>query len=171
MTNLEQQLDTANRLSEITQRIGYALWQIQELEGVSATYYVLVEKATFGMGVVAGNELEEEAKKKTFGVTIHKIVKAGLLSAEIESRITSLLMERNWLVHSSRADSRNAIHSDNEMRKVLTRLNKIADEALYLLKHIGSLTEKYAKDHGVTSSYIDEKSKEILKQWHSTDAI
>jgi len=113
MTELEAQLDKANRLFAITQQVGFALWQLQELEGACATYYVLVEEAEFGMGEETGNALEEKAKKKTFGATIHKLGKAGLLTEDVEVRFKDLLSERNWLVHSSRASSRIAIEPVN----------------------------------------------------------
>lgn len=171
MFNLETQLEKANRLSAITQKVGFALWQLQELEGVCATYYVLVEEAEFGMGEEAGNALEQKTKKNTFGTTIHKLTKAGLLSEEVEIRFKKLLSERNWLVHSSRASSRSAIHADSNMVFLLERLENISKEALSLLKHVGSKIEGYVKKHGITEQYIEKKSKEILEQWHSTDAI
>ena len=171
MSEPEVQLEKANRLSAITQQVGFALWQLQELEGVCATYYVLVEEAKIWMGEVAGNAMEEKAKKKTFGRTIHKLVKAGVLDTEIEARLKNLLSERNWLVHSSRASSRSAIHSDAHMTDLLNRLNKISEESLALLKNVGKRTEDYVKKYGVSEEYIERKSKEILEQWHSTDEI
>jgi hypothetical protein len=74
MIHLEQQLEKANRLTEITQRIGFCLWQIQELEGVSAQYFVLLAQAKKGMGLTAGNALSEKAKKKTFGEPVNPSV-------------------------------------------------------------------------------------------------
>ena len=171
MSEPEVQLEKVNRLSAISQQVGFALWQLQELEGVCATYYVLVEEAKLGMGEVAGKAMEEKAKKKTFGRTIHKLVKAGLLDTEIEARFKNLLSERNWLVHSSRASGRSAIHSDAHMTDLLNRLNKITEESLDLLKNVGKRAEDYVKKYGVSEEYIERKSKEILEQWHSTDEI
>jgi len=171
MSELERQLEKANRLFAITQQVGFALWQLQELESVCATYYVLVEEAEIGMGEEGGNSLEERAKKKTFGQTIHKLVKAGLLTEETEVKFKSLLSERNWLVHSSRGSSRSAIHSETHMLSLLGRLKEISEDSLALLKHIGTLTEAHVKKYGITEEYIEKKSKEILEQWHATDAI
>ena len=50
MEELNIQLEKANRLRESTQRIGFAIWQIQELEGVSAQYFVLTAQAQKGNG-------------------------------------------------------------------------------------------------------------------------
>jgi hypothetical protein len=171
MEDLAQQLQKADRLAVITQRVGFALWQIQELEGVSAQYFVLVAQAKKGMGLAAGSALDERARKKTFGTTLHKIAKAGLLSAALEVRFGNILSERNWLVHQSRADSRSAIHSDLAMQRLVARLDAIADESLLLLKEIRALSETYVKKHGVTEEYINEKAMELLKQWHTSDVI
>ena len=46
MTNIERQLE--KRLLTITQHVGFALWQLQELEGVCATYYVCIPSAPCG---------------------------------------------------------------------------------------------------------------------------
>ena len=171
MEELRQQLEKADRLAAITQRIGFALWQIQELEGVTAQYFVLVVQAKKGMGLAAGNTLDKKAKEKTFGATIHQVSKAGLLSSEIEGRFTNLLSERNWLVHRSRADSRGAIHSALEMQRLVVRIDKMAEESLSLLREIGALSEAHVKKYGVTKEYIDKKAKELQEQWHGSDAI
>lgn len=165
------QLEKAERLAIITQKVGFALWQIQELEGVSAQYFVLVVQAKKGMGMEAGNALEEKAKKKTFGATIHQMTKTGLLNSKLEIRFTNLLLERNWLVHKSRSDSRSAIHSNQEMQKLLARLNKMADESLSILREIGTLVKSHVKKHGVPEEYIKGQAKKLLEQWHSADTI
>lgn len=170
MDYIANQLRKADRLSAITQRVGFALWQIQELEGVSAQYFALLTQARKGMGIVEGDALVEKAQAKTFGSTIHQIAKAGLLSSEIETRFTALLGERNWLVHRSRAGSRNAVHDDKAMMALVTRLDALADEATVLLKEIGNLTEHFVHQHGVSAQYIDEMSEQLLEQWHAVDA-
>jgi len=123
------------------------------------------------MGLDAGNALAEKAKKKTFGDTIRQIVNAGLLSPGLETRSTSLLSERNWLVHRSRADSRSAIHNDLSMHRLLTRLDAIGEETLSLLRKIRNLSSAYVKKHGVTEEYINKKAKELLEQWHASNTI
>jgi len=171
MKNQEKQIEIAERLAIVTQQVGFTLWQLQELEGVSAQYFVLLAQATRGMGLDAGNSLEAKAKKKTFGATLQEMKKANLLPNELQPRFEKLLSERNWLVHSSRADSRSAIHNDSSMQLLITRLDKMADESFYLLKAIGSLSEAYVAKHGVSKEYIDRKSKELLKEWQESEAL
>ena len=81
------------------------------------------------MGLAAGNALLDKALSKTFGATIHQIAKAGLLSAQLEERLSNLLSERNWLVHKSRAQNRNAIYSDSATEKLVRRIDAMADES------------------------------------------
>lgn len=126
------------------------LWQFQELESVAAQYFVLVVEADEGMGLAAGNILIEKAQKKTFGATLARLAKAGLVAPKLERRLNDLLAERNWLVHNSRGGSRNVAHHDAATMKLVVRLDGIAAETLALLKEIAELTEAFVKRHGVT---------------------
>ena len=171
MSTLGQQLANADRLAEVTQRLGFALWQLQELEGIAASYFVLLVQAKKGMGLAEGNALVDTAQGKTFGATLRQIAKAGLVSPEIEERFTKLLGERNWLVHRSRADSRNVVHDDNAKHALLARLEAMADESLALLKVIDAETTAFVQSHGISMDYVAKVSKQLLEQWHAADAL
>jgi uncharacterized protein YutE (UPF0331/DUF86 family) len=170
MGTLAHRLEMADRLNQVFHRIGFVLWQIQELESVAAQYFVLVAEAQKGMGLDAGNVLIENAQKKTFGATLSRLGKAGLVPPDLEGRFRHLLAERNWLVHRSRADSRNVAHHDAAARKLVVRLDGIAEESLSLLKEIAELTERFVKKHGVTEEYIRETANHLLEEWHKPDA-
>ncbi len=161
----------ADRLSVITQRIGFALWQVQELEGVSARCFVLLVQARKGMGLPEGNALVEKAQARTFGLTIRQLTNAGLLSSEIGARFTALLGERNWLVHRSRADSRSAVHNDPALLVLVSRLNAIADEAVVLIKEISALAERFVRRHAISAQHIDQMAQQLLEEWHAADAL
>jgi hypothetical protein len=171
MSTLAQQLENAERLGTVTQNVGFALWQLQELEGIAAQYFVLLAQAKKGMGLAEGNALVEKAQAKTFGTTLHQIAKAGLISPGLEERFAKLLAERNWLVHRSRAESRSAIHSDKAMTILVGRLEAMADEALALLKYIDVETSSFVQKHGVSMQYVEKVSKQLLEQWHAADAL
>lgn len=171
MNTLTQQFAKADRLATVTQSVGFALWQLQELEGVAASYFVLLAQAKKGMGLAEGNALVERAQGTTFGATLHQISKAGLVSAEIEERLLKLLAERNWLVHRSRAESRNAIHSDAVMATLIERLESVADESLALLKFIDGETTAFVQSHGVSMEYVARVSEQLLDQWYGADAL
>ena len=164
-----EQLRMSKRLSEISQEVGFTLWQIQELENVLAHYFVLVTKATRGMGLEGGNTLIADAQSKTFGKIISQLIKAGHLNQELEPRFKALLSERNWLVHKSRISSRSAVHSDAAMNNLIKRLHNIAEESLILIKNLSVLVEQHVKTHGVTDKQIQANAQKILEKWHTFD--
>ena len=170
MDAFEHQLQMAERLTAITQKIGFTLWQLQELEGVTAQYFVLLAQAQKGMGLAAGNSLVEKAQAKTFGTTIREFAKAGLLAPELEVRFSNLLVERNWLVHESRAGSRSAVYSDDAMHKLLFRIEAMAEESNALLSEIGRLVDLFVKQHGVSDRQVENYANQLLEQWHAADA-
>lgn len=171
MKTLHNQLLKADRLTAVTQSVGFALWQLQELEGTCAQYFVLVAHAKPGMGLDAGLALVDKAQSKTFGSTVTQLAKAKQLPQEIEDRFKVLLAERNWLVHSSRSSSRNAIHDDHACEILLNRLEKIAEEARLLLSEIGKSGESFVKRHGLSTVKIDALAADTLRQWHGEDAL
>jgi hypothetical protein len=171
MATVHDQLLKADRLHAVTQRVGFALWQLQELEGASAQYYVLVVHAKRGMGFEAGQALVDKAQSKTFGSTITQLAKAKQLPQEVETRFQTLLKERNWLVHGSRSSSRNAIHDDQACNSLIERLDRIAEEGRMLLKEIGKHAEAFVKKYGVSTQKIEELAAETLDKWHGDNAL
>jgi hypothetical protein len=171
MEHLLLQLRKADRLHAITQKVGFALWQLQELEGMSAQYFVLIVQASPGMGLTAGQALLDKALSKTFGGTVTQLVKARRLSKQLEARFQALLAERNWLVHSSRSTSRDAIHSAQACQALIHRLDKIAGEASALIKEIGKEAEIFVKKYGVAAEQVQKQTAETLRRWHAEDAL
>ena len=171
MNTLAQQFARVERLAEVAQSNGFTLWQLQELEGVAASYFVLIAQAEKGMGTARGNALVEKAQSKTFGATLRQIAKAGLVSPEIVERFMKLLAERNWLVHRSRADSRNVIHNDEAINLLLARLDAMAGESLALLNFIDVKTTAFVRSHSISMDYIAEVSKQLLEQWHASKPL
>lgn len=167
---MPDQIESAERLAAILEQVGFALWQLQELEGCAAQYFVLLAQATQGMGRAPGEALVEKAQRKTFGATIHQLVKAGLLDDELSSRFTGLLEERNWLVHRSRADSRGAIHGDDAMQTLLLRIELIGTEAEALLNAVVAQVQRFVTERGVSKQEIDRATRQLLQQWQSADA-
>lgn len=162
--------ERAQRLDEITRRVGFTLWQLQELEGVAATYFVLLAQSKPAMGREAGEILVAKAKGKTFGATIRQLQAARLLSPELEQRFLKLVLERNWLVHSSRSDSRAAVHNDSTFGALLFRLDRIAEDALELLREVGDLVDGHVISLGMSRQQIDIAAATLLRTWHGDDA-
>lgn len=162
----DDELVRAKRLDLVTQRIGFALWQLQDLEGVAAHCFVLLAQATRGMGAEAGNTLMAKALARTFGATVSKLGEAGCLSPNLQKRLRHLLTERNWLVHNSRASSRAAVHGDVALTQVVERIDRISNDALSAMKVLGATVEAHVKKYGIKGAQIDEQAAEILQAWH-----
>lgn len=164
---LDDQLAKADRLVTITQRIGFTLWHVQELEGIAATYFVLFAQAIRGMGTADGVVLLDKAHGKTFGATVQQMAKAGLLPPDIARRLAAVLAERNWLVHRSRATNRGAVHSDAAALVLVRRLDAIVDDTTTLMKDLAELAGQHSKVQGMPG--IAEISQRLVEQWHSMD--
>ena len=67
MRTMEQYFKDTDRLAPITQRVGFALWKFQKLEGVAAQLFALMAQATRGMGEEVGNLLLAKVQRDTFG--------------------------------------------------------------------------------------------------------
>jgi hypothetical protein len=159
----------AERLFLITQRVGFALWQLQELEGVAAHYVVLVTQARKGMGSEAGMALLGPVLRLPFGGILNMITNAGLLDADLQTRFKKILGERNWLVHKSCSTSRDARFSDPGTDKVVERVDALAEEARSLLQVLGLQIEGYVREQGVSMKDVDERASALLEQWHASD--
>lgn len=155
----------AERLSQISQRLGIALWRLQELEGICADYLVLAAQAEKGMGQERGEALLEKARKNTFGVTLNSMGKADLFTGELKVRFERILSERNWMVHHSLNDSRGAVHDDFLMHRLVDRVDQITREASSLITEIGKLGEEFTKRHGATEEEISQRAAKILDRW------
>ncbi len=171
MSTLAEKIGKADRLNVIAERIGFALWQLQELEGAAAQYYVLIEKASPGMGIEAGQELLDEALSKTFGKTVTRLLKSGQVPTESMKRFQALLNERNWLVHNSRATSTSAVHDELACIRLIERIDAIADEALNLLREVSKLAETFILSKGFSQQHINAAVHQAHKQVLSRSAI
>lgn len=161
----------ASRLEVLARRIGFAVLQVQALEGASAQYLVLRTKAKRGMGAEAAQSILNKARKETFGTTIGAMKDAGLLSEELGNRFKALLRERNWLVHRSRSDNSAALSSDESTSALLGRIDGAEGEARKLLHELMNLSRQFVLDSGVPEEAVNAASAaEIVTQWESNDA-
>ncbi len=160
-------LKRAERLAEINRNVGATLWELQELESSCAKCFFLIAQATVGMGEEAGDQLLNKALGKTFGRTIYLFKEEEILPADLVRKLESLLKDRNWLVHSSRLDSRGAIYSDGKTTDLVTRLKGIADLSTETHGEIATLAENFVQKAGVPLTDIDRIAQDLLEQWHN----
>jgi hypothetical protein len=157
----------ADRLAAVIQRIGFCIWQLQDLEGSAARFLVLMTQLTPLTSEEEGAALVERASGRTFGATLRGIAQADLLPDDIQGRFNTLLSERNWLVHNSRATSRDAIPSDTSALGLIERIDAISSEALALHREIDSLFNTVAENNGLSAESIEQAAQELLHIWHS----
>ncbi|MCE0975443.1 hypothetical protein [Pseudomonas putida] len=79
----------------------------------------------------------------------------------------ALLKDRNWLVHSSNADSKKALDDDVAYSDLHRRLESMLDETGRLLKEISALSEKFVLSHGVSVEALEARIAETLGEWQS----
>lgn len=165
--NAANNLDRSERFGDICQAIGFTLWQLQTLEGLTAQFFVLVEQAVPQMGEEEGDRLVVDAQKKTFGGSISRLSKSEHLPRDVLVRYQALLKDRNWLVHSSYVDSKKALDDDAAYLALHRKLESISGEAGRLLKEISALSEKFVLDRGVSMEALEAKIAESLKERQS----
>jgi hypothetical protein len=171
MQELDPKVVKAERLEVLCQRAGFALWQLQTLETSSAQGFVLLAKATPGMGQAAGQRLMAPALRKTFGKTVHAMRQHELISGEIERRFIQILEERNWLVHRSKTECDRAITDESRFEAIVERLDQISEEALDLMKILAEQAVSFAQQNGVSPEAIELEEKAILEEWRRNDEI
>lgn len=167
--SLEQQLEKAGRLAEIAQKVGFTLWQVQELEGIAIQCLGLFEAPPGVLTSAQGRALLEELERKSFAAIIKQLVEKAQLEPTLRGRFDSIREERNWLVHRSRADSRSAVHHDADRDALLQRLQVIADEALSLMKELeGVALARTIKATGVSVERINDEAMRTLASWRAS---
>lgn len=171
MTSQHEDLLKAARVDLIARKVGFALWQLQELEVSAAQCLILFTKARSGISPSAGQVLIEKAQRKTFGRTVSDLLKTKQMSQAVELRFKRLLFERNWLVHQSRSTSRDAVHHEQACERLVERLESIAQEALLLLREVADRVEVFVRRYSITPEQVEKLSAEILKKWHSGNFI
>jgi hypothetical protein len=162
----------AARLETLARRIGFAILQIQALEGASAQYLVLRTKTQRGMEAKAAQALVDAARREVFGQTIGAMKRAGLLSEDLGKRFKTLLDERNWLVHRSRGDNSAALLSDELTSTLVARVDRAEKEARKLLHEIADLSRQFVLDSGVSEEAVNAATAtELVRLWEANDAI
>jgi hypothetical protein len=159
----------ARHLFELMNKVGFAVWQIQELEATLATYLVLRVKATRGIGAVRGNELMKKAEALTLGALIRELSKAGVLEDKLANELNDVLKERNWLVHRARREKRGVLADPDALDHLTAQLDSLSDRALQLHKRLAKSLEGYVVQSGVDPTAIDREADKLARLWSLCD--
>jgi uncharacterized protein YutE (UPF0331/DUF86 family) len=147
------------------QDVGFALWQIQELEDALAHYLVIVHKVKPGIAIDVAEGILEKTRKMTLGQLAKDLKSKEEVPKDLIERLDNFVEHRNWLVHRSRAESRKHIYQDHLHHHFFIRVEWIANEALSLGKAFCSEIEGYVQKHGVSKEYIEKTAADIMRSW------
>lgn len=158
-------LETAGRLAALMQAVGFALWQLQELENTAASFIAVRLRNTRGVGLERGGEIAAEVEGRTLGGMVKELVAGGVISDEIGSRLAIVLEERNWLVHRARRETRGILGNDDIYGGTMQRLEVMADRSLALTRELGAAVEAYVIESGVSPEFIEQEGERIARSW------
>src|SRR5436190_12837654 len=133
--------------SELTSLVGYAVWQIQVLEQVLASYLIMVHQITTATARTEVETMFLKTAKHTLGQLFSAIRKTGGGSESLLPRLERFIVERNWLVHRSRHENRSDLYSP--VKRTALR----------------QTTEDHLIGQGMTKAEIDARAKQIRKEW------
>jgi hypothetical protein len=152
-------------VQRVWQSVGYALWQIQELETTLAMYLVMVHKLEPGVAREEAESVFEKTRKKTLGQLLHDLRTQQAAPANLVARLDQFVDERNWLAHRSRAESRRQLYNPAHTHLLLERLNRIGEDALSLMKDLQAGTEAYLATQGISRDRIDDQMAAVIQEW------
>lgn len=163
----EDQLMKSARLAAFCDRIGFAVWQLQDLEAVCAKYLMLRTRLKNGIAEDEYDDLVTKALSKTFGATLRAATNAEVFPVPLQDRFTAILSERNWLIHRSRFDNRAAYYSDSAALKLIQRVDQISVCVRELMVEIDKLIDRDAVEGGIDLTDLGHQTDEILSKWHA----
>jgi len=153
------------RLSSLMQAVGFAVWQLQELETTAVTFAVIRLRATPGMGEDAGRALLEKGERRTLGNVIQELRARGLVSGDVNDDLRDVLNQRNWLVHRARRETRGVLADRARLTDLLTKLEMLSGRAVALQKVLAGEVEAYVVSTGVAQQTVEREAEALAKQW------
>ena len=156
---------TEAELHEVTAQVGFALWQTQVAEETVGAYLVFVHQATPAKARTEIEAMFEKAGKSTLGQLLRAIESTGSAPQHLVDALDTFLPKRNWLVHHSRRESRQAMYSAEGRATIIARLAAIAGEALDLAKAFQAVTETHLETLGISKEQIDRDTEKLLNEW------
>jgi hypothetical protein len=152
-------------LRDILSQVGFALWQIQSLEFTIAHYLVMVHKLEPGVARTTAEKVFDDTSKKTLGNLLSDLRRHEHHSSPLLRKLETFVPERNWLVHISRHVSQQHVFTASKRHIFITHLNKIADDALEIMKALQIALEAHLETHGITKKQTDIMADRIMKSW------
>lgn len=161
-------LAAANALATLVHRVGFAVWQLQELENTAAVYVVLRLRQTRGVGLRRGQEIAATVEKRTFGALLRELQGASVLPTALDGRLDRALEERNWLVHRARREYRGVLGDPALHSELGDRIERLTEESGVLLKELAGEIESFLVTSGIDMQAVEHEAQRLAKSWGLT---
>lgn len=140
----------ADALLGLYARLGQATWHSQMLEN-RVRDYAFCYRATGNTPLSAeqARQLELRINRISLRRLLKELREAHLLSSHLFSRLDAMRLERNWMTHELCQDSPGILVEIPDLKALLDRLQRIADESLALQEEVAQSVESYAPAHRV----------------------
>jgi hypothetical protein len=162
---LPDPLESAHRFASLMQEVGFAGWQLQELDTTCAAYVVVRLRQSRGIGSRIGDRLSADAERQTFGANVAELARSGLLAKNLAEQLGAVIEQRNWLVHRARREKRGFLLDNRTMDSFEKRLDRIAEDSLALLKSLGVEIQACVVSSGVPLAAIEMRAARLVRQW------
>ena len=156
---------SADELHEVTAQVGFAVWQIQILEGTVVAYLVFVHKVTPTVARREAESMFAKAGKSTLGQLLRQILATKEAPQHLIDALDSFVPERNWLIHHSRHESHADMYSCTRRAALIAKIAAIADNALALMKAFQDATQAHLETLGITREQIERDTAKLLSEW------
>ncbi len=162
--NDDQKQIIDQRLEELCQAVGSALWEAQGVEQMLAKYYA----TAFKISTEASAEEIESEFAKNFSHTAGRLV--GLLRDRATSmqpyadRLEEFVTERNWVVHKVRRQDFQSLYSEKAFLDLVSRVKRLEREAFQLIDVFHNLMIEHFVSVGVPREHIDKEIENELKR-------
>lgn len=159
------QFATVGLLTALLTHVGYAVWQAAECEDTVAHLVVVHLRKARGIGEPAGLRVLGKEQSRTFGSLVSELKRNGVLEESVQTRLTALADERNWLVHRAKRENRGLLHDLPNLDRVVSRIAELAHEATELNTLLGLKFEEVVLASGVPKETIDAEAEALLAEW------
>lgn len=132
--------------------LGESLCEVQILE--DALSHLIVLKKTEPDQKEVADDLLKKQQFYTFGRAIKIAKDESLLSNSLETELSSLLKERNWLVHESITIDKNNYKTDSFFNELFKRTKSITLKAQKLQVSIELELIEYSEKKGIDMSKV-----------------
>lgn len=135
--------------------VGESLCAVQHVE--DALSHSIVLKKTKPQLRSKADQLLEEHRSYTLGKAIKIAEQACLYPESLQQELKEFLLERNWLIHKSIAQSRDEWDLNISREKLIRRIKAITTQAQKLLQLIEDDLIRFSEANGVDMSRVRAK--------------